>query len=89
MSIDPSLRRGVLLLLVASLGAAAPSGCVGVGRVDVARVLTSGRDGWRHPEQVIEALEIRAGDRVAEFDFLPAQSFQIFAPQDSPDTLGP
>ena len=40
------------------------SGCA--GKVDVLRVATSGRDGWQHPERVIEALEIQEGDRIAE-----------------------
>ena len=42
------------------------SGCSGLSKVDVGRVLTSGRDGWQYPEQVVEALEIESGDRVAE-----------------------
>jgi SAM-dependent methyltransferase len=41
-------------------------GCSGLSQIDVGRVLTSGRDGWQHPERVIEALEIQPGDRVAE-----------------------
>jgi len=41
-------------------------GCSGLAKVDVGKVLTSGRDGWQHPDQVIEALEISSGDRVAE-----------------------
>jgi arsenite methyltransferase len=42
------------------------AGCSGLSKVDVGRVLTSGRDGWQYPERVIEALEIEAGDHVAE-----------------------
>ncbi len=42
------------------------TGCSGVSQVDVGRVLTSGRDGWQHPERVVEALAITPGDRVAE-----------------------
>jgi len=42
------------------------SGCSGLAKVDVSRVLISGRDGWQYPERVIEALEIEPGDRVAE-----------------------
>lgn len=42
------------------------AGCSGLAQIDVARVLTSGRDGWQYPERVIEALEIAPGDRVAE-----------------------
>lgn len=41
-------------------------GCSGLSKVDVGRVLTSGRDGWQYPERVIEALEIESGDHVAE-----------------------
>lgn len=40
--------------------------CSGLANVDVGCVLVSGRDGWQHPARVIEALEIRPGDRVAE-----------------------
>ena len=42
------------------------AGCSGLAQVDVGRVLTSGRDGWQFPEKVIESLEIRPGDHVAE-----------------------
>lgn len=42
------------------------AGCSGLSKVDVGRVLTSGRDGWQYPERVIAALEIKAGDQVAE-----------------------
>ncbi|MEL6348326.1 MAG: methyltransferase domain-containing protein [Myxococcota bacterium] len=53
----------VLGLLVGVFG----SGCSGgLAKVKVGRFLTSGRDGWQHPEQVIEALNIRSGDQVAE-----------------------
>jgi predicted methyltransferase len=38
----------------------------GLAKVDVARVITSGRDGWQHPERVMEVLDLRPGDRVAE-----------------------
>jgi len=41
-------------------------GCSGLNGVDVGRVLTSGRDGWQHPERVIEALAIEPGSVVAE-----------------------
>jgi ubiquinone/menaquinone biosynthesis C-methylase UbiE len=56
-----TLRVAILLTL---LGAA--SGCSQLARTDVGRVLTSGRDGWQHPEQVIESLNLAPGDRVAE-----------------------
>ena len=35
-------------------------------KVDPLRVALSGRDGWQHPERVIEALAIQSGDVVAE-----------------------
>ena len=35
-------------------------------KIDLIRVATAGRDGWQHPERVIEALAIRPGDFVAE-----------------------
>ena len=41
-------------------------GCSGCSKIDVGRVLTSGRDGWQHPERVIAALEISPGDHVAD-----------------------
>ncbi len=47
-----------LLLAVMLLGCGA--------KVDLLRVATSGRDGWQHPERVVESLEIRPGDRVAD-----------------------
>lgn len=47
--------------------AATAAGCGnGLAKVDVARVLTSGRDGWQHPDRVIEALAIERGDHVVE-----------------------
>lgn len=42
------------------------TGCSGTARVDLGRVILSGRDGWQHPERVIEALALRPGDRIAE-----------------------
>jgi GPH family glycoside/pentoside/hexuronide:cation symporter len=54
-------RVGVVLALLV-LG----TGCGTLSKVDVGRLLTSGRDGWQHPERVIESLEIAPGDRVAE-----------------------
>ncbi len=44
----------------------ATGGCSGLAKIDVVRVLTSGRDGWQHPERVVEAMEIKPGDQVAE-----------------------
>jgi len=42
------------------------SGCSTASKLDLPRVLTSGRDGWQHPERVIEALGVGPGERVAE-----------------------
>jgi len=53
-------------LLVWLVLALSSVGCSGLSKVDVGRVLTSGRDGWQYPERVIENLGLRAGDRVAE-----------------------
>jgi ubiquinone/menaquinone biosynthesis C-methylase UbiE len=41
-------------------------GCSILGKMDLGRVVTSGRDGWQHPERVIESLELAPGDHVAE-----------------------
>lgn len=38
----------------------------GLAKIDVAKILTSGRDGWQHPDRVLAALDLRPGDRVAE-----------------------
>jgi len=40
--------------------------CSSLQKVSLGRVVTSGRDGWQHPEQVIAALDLSPGDRVAE-----------------------
>lgn len=60
----PRLFLALFLLLLALLTFA--TGCSTLGRMDLARVVTSGRDGWQHPEQVIVALDLKPGDRVAE-----------------------
>lgn len=52
---------GVALVLLGSI-----SGCSTVGRLDFGGLLTGGRDGWQHPQRVVEALELEPGDRVAE-----------------------
>jgi ubiquinone/menaquinone biosynthesis C-methylase UbiE len=41
-------------------------GCSGASKIDLGVMLTSGRDGWQHPERVVESLGIRPGDSVAE-----------------------
>ena len=38
----------------------------GLAKLDVPSLLTSGRDGWQHPDRVMDALALRPGDRVAE-----------------------
>ena len=45
--------RCIPLLLWLTIAVSAV-GCSGCSRIDVGRVLTSGRDGWQHPERVIE-----------------------------------
>ena len=41
-------------------------GCSGLSKIDLGTLMTSGRDGWQHPELVIESLGISRGDHVAE-----------------------
>jgi predicted methyltransferase len=50
------------LLVLLSLS----SGCSILGKVDFGGLVTGGRDGWQHPDEVIEALDLSPGDRVAE-----------------------
>lgn len=50
-----------LTIAVSSVGCSG-----GLAKVDLAQVLTSGRDGWQLPDRVISALAIEPGDRVAE-----------------------
>ncbi len=56
------VKRIALLLIVA----VASPGCTAFGKLDTWGVVTAGRDGWQHPDQVIETLEIELGSRVAE-----------------------
>jgi arsenite methyltransferase len=42
------------------------SNCSTWARVDFTDLITTGRDGWQHPEQVVDALELTDGDHVAE-----------------------
>jgi arsenite methyltransferase len=63
---EMSMLTKFLPILVWITLALTTAGCSGLSKVDVPRVLTSGRDGWQYPERVIEALEIEPGDRVAE-----------------------
>jgi len=41
-------------------------GCGTCSRFDLTRLVTSGRDGWQHPEQVVDALGLEPGQSVAE-----------------------
>jgi arsenite methyltransferase len=57
----PALRLLGLLALILTSAA-----CTPLGKTDITRVVTSGRDGWQHPEQVVDTLGLKEGDRVAE-----------------------
>lgn len=54
----------VLALIVAAVGAVALSGSAALGKIDYLHVFT--RTGWQLPQQVIESLELRPGDQVAD-----------------------
>ena len=54
--------RLTLTLVLLALG----GGCSTASQMDLGRIVTSGRDGWQLPEQVIAALELKPGDQVAE-----------------------
>jgi ubiquinone/menaquinone biosynthesis C-methylase UbiE len=60
------MTKNILSILIWTLLAISTAGCQGLSKVDVTRVLTSGRDGWQYPERVVETLKIAEGDRVAE-----------------------
>lgn len=53
-------------LAAVALGLAAATACGAASRVDLWRLLTSGRDGYQRPERVIEALALQPGAAVAE-----------------------
>ena len=36
--------------------------CSSLQKVELTRVVTSGRDGWQHPERVLHTLQIPPGD---------------------------
>jgi arsenite methyltransferase len=63
-SIRDSLR-GFTFGLV-PLAVVLSTGCAPLSKVDLGRLVVSGRDGFQHPERVIESLELQPGDRVAE-----------------------
>ena len=62
----PSARLALPVLPGSLLGILALPGCETAAKVDFLRLIGSGRDGWQRPERVIEALELKPGDRVAE-----------------------
>lgn len=55
-------RRLLPLLVPLALA----SGCASLAKLDYGDLLTGGRDGWQHPDEVIETLGLEPGDRVAE-----------------------
>ncbi len=58
----PQLVRGGALLAVALMLQA----CNGMGKIDLQKLVTQGRDGWQLPDQVVEALRPAPGDVVAD-----------------------
>ncbi len=40
--------------------------CNGLAQIDYLKTVTSGRDGWQHPQRVIAALNLSLGDVVAD-----------------------
>jgi predicted methyltransferase len=55
------MRLVSALVLVLPLAA-----CTGMDEINYWRVLTSGRDGWQHPEKVVASLDIAPSDIVAD-----------------------
>ncbi len=58
-------KASVRLLLLATTSALL-LGCSATSKIDWSRLILSGRDGWQRPERVIDALDLRAGQHVAE-----------------------
>ncbi len=56
-------RRGTLVMATALLIAAVGTGCGALKRLEYAGV---GRDWWQHTDEVIRALDLKPGDRVAD-----------------------
>ena len=56
-----AFARVTAVLVVGSL-----LGCAGLSQVNYARLVTAGRDGWQHPEAVVAALGVQAGDVVVD-----------------------
>ncbi|MFT5443914.1 MAG: arsenite methyltransferase [Myxococcota bacterium] len=65
---NSNMKSASLVPLTISLIAlvAFTSGCSTLGKMELGRVVTSGRDGWQLPDRVVESLAIKPGDRVAE-----------------------
>jgi len=60
------MNASLLLALTLVLSLALPTACSTASKIDLGRVVTSGRDGWQYPDRVIAALQLQPGDRVAE-----------------------
>jgi predicted methyltransferase len=58
--------QGIALGLTSLTVVALSIGCAPLAKVDLGQLVVSGRDGFQHPERVIESLELQPGDRVAE-----------------------
>jgi cyclopropane fatty-acyl-phospholipid synthase-like methyltransferase len=58
-----TLKTRFLLAVVLVLPLAS---CAGLDKIDYWKALTSGRDGWQHPERVVASLRIASGDVVAD-----------------------
>jgi len=61
-----TVQRIAMIALVLAFGLGLPSGCTTAAKVDYGRLVTGGRDGWQHPQHVVEALALAPGDKVAE-----------------------
>jgi len=59
-------RRSLVLLASHLALAWLATGCCTMGKVDYGEWILHGRDGWQHPGEVIRALGLEPGDRVAE-----------------------
>ncbi len=60
----PAVLGGFAIVAFAILLSA--SGCGAIAKVDLWRLITSGRDGYQRPEMVIAALDVPSGATVAE-----------------------
>ncbi len=58
--------RFSLVALLAPLVLGCITGCSTVGRMDLGQLVTGGRNGWQLPAQVVQAMQLEPGDRVAE-----------------------